>query len=732
MATPRVAIVRLVNISYICKSEIISALLKLIKMKIKNLLVLLAVVFSVDVVHSAPISVKCKGFKPTLCVQSAIGDLRELCENQGIESLSKCVFKTDKRIADGSYGYEIGKKGVTFVGSDETCVAHACYAFLEDLGYTFDFGSVTKPTKVKSLKDMRSRMVKPKVRWRGIRQHVNFPMDISSYSIDDAKAYVRSLQRMQFNKLVIHSYPGQWYETHFGDSIAYAGHFFYGDTHIMGNNEWLKEQVPTNSNVFCIPEAEKVFDNKAQRSRFAIAWMQQLVDYAADLGFYVQMSFEPRSTTVEQAVITATDILHTYPRIKALEFITEETGGWGPGCVDSQVRATLKKYFSDDVATNSEVMAPIKPKQSDLNALYEQVGINVNAIKTLQAEGAAHGVDFKLGIYSSITDYTRGAYRLARLAMPHTPVCLMPSHGSSGTADAVKALITNGDDLRMTEIYSWIEFDGLMYLYQNSVNGNYNLMSHLESVASDEQVVSVLYNHWRTAENRTSARYAMQQTLRGSYMPATFYADYARRLAIADEATYCRAMELLNQADKVASTHLGNIGFCWVGAWRSGGSFVWVNKQQVMNARDIYLEAGKMLQTLIEHTVAGSQAHSYLSLIGNRVLCSIVYLDAFVESAKIREIPKQADGTYTEANKAKVEQCCSRALGKLDQYMKIHAKMIPDRGCEGTLVSVWNAPVNGLKKYLKQVLGEETDMYVDSDAIDAPPLPIFYEAVEGE
>lgn len=64
----------------------------------------------------------------------------------------------------------------------------------------------------------------------------------------------------------------------------------------------------------------------------------------------------------------------------------------------------------------------------------------------------------------------------------------------------------------------------------------------------------------------------------------------------------------------------------------------------------------------------------------------------------------------------------------MDQYMKIFAKMMPDRGCEGTLVSVWNAPINGLKKYMKQVLGGEVDMQVGSDAIDAPPLPIFYEA----
>ena len=60
--------------------------------------------------------------------------------------------------------------------------------------------------------------------------------------------------------------------------------------------------------------------------------------------------------------------------------------------------------------------------------------------------------------------------------------------------------------------------------------------------------------------------------------------------------------------------------------------------------------------------------------------------------------------------------------------MKIFAQMMPDRGCEGTLVSIWNAPVKGLGKYIKQLLGEDSaEIKVNEEPIDAPPLPIFYE-----
>ena len=32
-------------------------------------------------------------------------------------------------------------------------------------------------------------------------------------------------------------------------------------------------------------------------------------------------------------------------------------------------------------------------------------------------------------------------------------------------------------------------------------------------------------------------------------------------------------MRLINEADSYATVNLGNIGFCWVGAWSNGGLF---------------------------------------------------------------------------------------------------------------------------------------------------------------
>lgn len=673
------------------------------------------------------IKVKYEGLSPSASTQLVESDMKKYLSEVPRALNMNYTFCMDKSIADGSFGYQVEGNRIRLIGGDEIGITHGFYTLLEDLGYTFDVTGVSEPMTKKDISLIESRMITPKVRWRGIRQHVNFPMDISSYTIEEAKEYINSLLRMRFNKLVIHSYPGQWYETQIGDSLALAGNFFYGNVHYMYDNERLKKNVPTNDSIFCIPEVESVFSDLEKRSRFAVTWMQELINYAADLGFYVQFSFEPRLATVEQAMQTVKDIQKTYPRISALEMITEETGGWGPRCTEEEVRNTLNTYFPEEIANDSMVCAPIRPSQSDLNALYGQVGLIVRTIEKLQAE-KNFKPELKLGIYSSITDYTKGVYRLARMALPKTQICLMPSHGSEGTAQAITHLIHSSEDMRLTEIYSWIEFDGLMYLYQNSIDGNALLMQHIEQVLPDEQQCSLLYNHWRTAENRTSTRYAMESTLKGKLSSDSFYREYAGRLGIQDVERYDYVLTMVNEGDSYSKKHLGNIGFCWMGAWRSGGSYTWMNKEQIKVAHDYYLESGKVLTDLITPLDKSSVAYDYLSFIGNRILCSIIYLQAFEEAVEIQTIRKEEDGSISEQEQLRVQDICNRALLLLDQYMEIHAQMMPDRGCEGTLVSLWNAPIRGLKVYRSKLGGVAHEELPHSNKpVDAPPLPIFYE-----
>lgn len=656
-------------------------------------------------------------------LELAVSDLKKYVSDAGNRE-KVFEFEVTDSLPEGEFGFSCDGKGkVIFRAGDAMGVTHAVYTYLEKMGYLFDLTGTSVPEHwAKAMTEPFDTLIKPDIRWRGIRQHVNFPMDISSYTLEDAKEYIDRLVRMRFNKLTIHSYPGQWYETYFGDSLSLAGNYFYGNKHVMYDNAFLQEKIKDNDSLFCIPEAERLKDNPQANSKFALSWMKALIDHAKSRGLYVQFSFEPRVTTVEQTVATVNDLLKTYPDIDALELITEETGGWGAGCTRKETEATLNRFFEKPVATDSAVTAPIQDKQSDLNTLYMQIGIISKAIKQLNQGGAGHP-EFKLGIYSSITPYTKGAYRLARLALPETKICLMSSHGSEGTAQALPSVVVSPQDRKMTEIYSWIEFDGLMYLYQNSIGGNEKMMKWL-SESSDCGVSSVLFNHWRTAESRTSARFVAEATLDGGLSAERFYRNYADRLSIADKDRLMEAMQLVNRADVFATTNLGNIGFCWMGAWGNGGSYTWMSKDNIDHARKMYLDAGNLLKEILEKTEKGTEAYHYLAFVCNRVLCSVLYLDAFREAVNIQRFNGQ---DQTEDSQAQIREICDKALLIFDQYMAKHAEMLEDRGCEGTLVSVWNSPIRGLKIYRSRLGGVPMDGPSSLDAVDAPPLPIVYE-----
>lgn len=685
---------------------------------------------------SGRIKVKYSNLPPSTVTSVAEQELRTLfgaavAEGHDLPDYS-FTMSLDTTMQGGEFAYKEVERGqFLLTGSDPTAVTHAVHSLLEDIGYTFDITGITTPSQfTMSALDGVDKRVTPRVRWRGIRQHVNFPMDISSYPIDEAKEYVLNLLRLRFNKLAIHSYPGQWYEYITADTMNYAGHFFYGDRHYMYDSPLLTESVRFNDSTFCIPSAEKCFDDKAARSKLAIAWMQELITYAKEIGMNVQFSIEPRMIPPAEVVAICHNVVDTYPNIDALELITEETGGWGPGCTADEVKQTLATYFAPEVLQDSVITAPIRPVQSDLNNLYTQIGIITTAIKELNGDTEFMGrmPNLKMGIYCTVPTYSAGSYRLARVALPDNNITIMPSHGSDGVARAFDKIVTTREDLARTEVYSWIEFDGLMYLQQNGSNGISQLELKMDSLNGGAQCNSVLFNHWRTAENRTTARFAALSTLQGGCSPEQFYHDYATRLGIADRDLFAKAMMTVNEVDSYSTGALGNIGFCWVGAWRGGGSFTYMSRENMEQARKMYMQAGEMFSELLTGTECQS-ARDYLSFLGNRTLASVIYLKAFSEAAELRTIKTQPDGTIDEAEKQRAIEICNHALMVFDQYMQTHAQQMPDRGSEGTLVSVWNAPIRGLKVLRSRMGGVPMDEVAHSDTpIDAPPLPIFYDA----
>lgn len=638
--------------------------------------------------------------------------------------------------AAGKFAYACDEQGrVVFTASDPIGILHAIYTYFEDLGVVYDVTGATLPQSVAWDKlNGSSREVTPHVRWRGIRQHVNFPMDISSYPIDQASEYLQNLVRLRFNKLVVHSYPYQWYEDNVSSdtTTGWAGEFFYGNTHNFSRSPLLKEIATLNDSIFCIPAAEPVYADRPQRSRAAIEWMGQLLTEAKRLGLKVQFSFEPRQFTVDQTVRMAHKIVETYPQIDELEMITEETGGWGAGCTGDQVRQTLSQWFAPEVAADSLVNSCISEQQSDLEYLYRQIGTISQAIGQLEKDSAfIQQVDeLKLGIYCSVGRFMGPAYRLARLAVPTHPITIMPSHGSKGTADAFPSVVRTAEDLDMTELYSWIEFDGLMYLQQNAIDGIGRLLCDMDTLAGFDQLNSVCFNHWRTAENRTTFRYASEATLAAAPQPDAFYASYATRLGVPDSEAYIRAMHLIDEADRYSTANLGNIGFCWVGAWRGGGSFLWMGPQQIDHADSLYLAAGQIVASLFDSSIQPA-ARKYLVLLGNRLSTTVQYLKAFRIATELRTIQKNEDGSVSPEEQKRAVDICDRALAGFEGYMTSYARQMPDRGSEGTVMSVWFSPMQGLRALRSSLGGVDADEPLHGDVPrDEPPLPIFYEEIK--
>ncbi len=104
------------------------------------------------------------------------------------QARNKYKLSLDMEITDGSFGYRSKGDVIEFFAGDAMGLSHAMYTLLEDIGYTFDITGISRPLTCDwtVLKNADKRVI-PEVRWRGICQHVNFPMDVSSYSIEDEK-----------------------------------------------------------------------------------------------------------------------------------------------------------------------------------------------------------------------------------------------------------------------------------------------------------------------------------------------------------------------------------------------------------------------------------------------------------------------------------------------------------------------------------------------------------------
>ena len=605
-------------------------------------------------------------------------------------------YKCDPSMDElGQFGYRFDKgHTLTLTSSDAVGALHALYTFCEQLGITFDITGPVLPASVDwSRVEGTDTIVTPHIRWRGIRQHVNFSMDISAYTIPQVREYLQNMVRMRFNKLTIHSYPYQWYAEDVTGEMHYAGSFFYGSTHRCDKWDFLKQLCKgTNDSIFCIPGAEAVWNDKAKRSEFAMDWMRQVITTAKEMGLRVQFSCENRHFNVEQTKKLAYILTDNYP-IDDLEFITEEMGGW-----------------NDDM--------PYATQQIDTAAA---------TIKALEADPAFQGrvKQLKLGIYCVLHHRIGDLFRHARQILPEHYIAVLSQYASRGVASAYPKFITNAEDLKWTELYSWVEFDGQMYIQQNHVEGIDDLIRQMDQTAPGVQHRSLLFNHWRTAENRTSFRYAAEATLMKDRRPDDFYREYAQRLGIEDTEAFLDMQHAMQELHAFDVDHHGNIGFAAIDFWLDEGQHTAYNPDDVQWSSDRFLKVGEMLTTLYDNAKTEA-AREYLSLLGNRVLCSKLYLDCIHDGLELKQIPHKKNNPVPPAYKKKASEICEKCIAGYERMLRILAQQMPDRGCLGIIVSIWNGPVWGMMTQNHKLTGAPLDAPASSEvSLDAPPLPTF-------
>lgn len=667
-------------------------------------------------------------------IRFAMQELREMIPDFPTERARLPLafnFALNTTIPEGSFGFRIqqhpNEQSIQLYGSGETEILHAAYSFLEHIGYRFDISGHIRPTSF-STDTLRSGEYPtiPYTRWRGIRQHVNFPMDISAYPISEAKEYLNRLVRMRFNKIAVHSYPNLWHEVKTGDTTEYAGNFFYNRPHDIPAVPLLQQNIQYNTRLFCIPEIEPFYNNRILRSKMASEWMRALLNHAKKIGLTVHFSVEPRTRgDIPYILDNVRSAIESYPMIDELEINTEELGGWGNTCTDSTVRSILTKRFGREILNDTFVTNRIARSQTDLDNLVDQIGRNVEAIRRIrQADWFQKSPKrLKLGIYCTIVNHADLAYHLIRKYLPDTDVTIMPGHGSERSAAHFARIHKQPDDLQRTTLFSWIEFDGLMFTQQNPIEGIAATFRHFDTIKGKQPVHAVLYNHWRTAENAITARFAAESALFGPIDKHQFYTRYAHSHGFTDSASFRKAMLLLESADRISTNELPNIGFCWLGAWLNGGPFNWINRQKVIEVKQLYESIHALLNK--EDSNFQRNASPIQELLRNRINASITYLGSFEMACRLQEIKKQQDGSYARADQERANDIIRQSFQLMELYMAEHAALLPDRGSEGTLINLWHGPIYGLKVLRQRYTSIPVDAPLGAgQPAEGPPLPI--------
>jgi hypothetical protein len=641
------------------------------------------------------------------------------------------VLAVDSVLKETQYALRVAKEDrrtmITLAGHDTACVLHAVYELLERCGIWFDaLGPLLPDSLNLSALATGETVVTPTVKKRGIRQHINFTMDISSYPLAEALEYVRNLARLRMNHITFHSYHGQWYGYPENGEHIHGGNFFYGTRHDLPKEE-LFSRIIRNRTVYCIPEIEAVVDQPGKRSQMATEWLNAVMAECRRIGMHVQLSIEPTGKTHAEGVAICRDVMKLYPQIDTFELVTPECGNSLKCLTVDELRIFLVELFGERVLDDHMLVSSLKEGLDQLEGGLRNVARNIRIVEELQAErGIGAKPAFIIGAYITCADSLKVLLSVMRRFVPDSmALSFLPSHGARR---AVANLTTMGFDkktIQRTMLYSWIEFDGNMYLQQNSVEGARQLVEFAQAIAGADQVEGVAFNHWRTAENRLCIGYVARACLQGPIQPLLFYKGCAGAFGVMDANGFARLMQELDELDNLAREKMFNIGFCVNACWVRPGlnwTKLW-DADTIDAARGRYAAVSQALAVCLE-TAARPSGRELLWLLINRIECTMIHLEC---AQALKNLTAFCDHAHpdllTDHQKKIVTETCDRAMDLAQRYIARHAEAILDRGCEGTLISYQTVIPNYIEHIRSVFVVGEVSCSHFLPQFDEPPPP---------
>lgn len=421
------------------------------------------------------------------------------------------------------------------------------------------------------------------------------------------------------------------------------------------------------------------------------------------------------------------------PQIDAIELITPEGGGEGRTVTGDEALALSRELFGETVTREA------------LRALTESGGLPFGGCPTYALEGTLRsikqiwrvwsrreqllkdfpGKDMQVGLYVTCRETLRAAKEVMDRIFPADLVyTFLPSHGAKAVADTIEYMNLSNEDLQRTMLYSWVEFDGNMYLQQNSCGGIQRLMDVCRAAAPDS-IYGACFNHWRTAENSVTISYAAETTR--SYVPADrCYLQYAEDHGIGSPEGFREQMRRLDELDIYNRDNLFNVGFCFLGCWLNPKGLGWIRSwkpEALEHSMAAYQSLIIGLSQCLKKTSL-PEGIGRLRLLLNRCACSIEHLKAIRE---LNKIAGMTDDSHPEAlsdqQRQEVQELARRAMEFSRSYQRLHIREMPDRGCEGTIASYCETIPVYIDHVLQYFAVGETVCTHRPPSLDDPPAP---------